>query len=48
MLSVKQADIKYHFKVFSMTQPGIEPRSPRPLANTKSSMVVRSLVSLQE
>ena len=22
------------FKVFGMTRPGIEPRSPRPLANT--------------
>ena len=27
--------IKYHFfKVFGMTRPGIEPWSPRPLANT--------------
>ena len=34
MLSVKQGNIKYYFWVFGMTQPGIEPRSPRPLANT--------------
>ena len=33
--SVKQGGIKNHFfKVFSMTWPGIEPRSPGPLANT--------------
>ena len=32
MLSVKQGGIKYHFWVFGMTQPGIEPWSPRPLA----------------
>ena len=34
MLSVKQAIIEYHFWVFGMTRPGIEPRSPGPLANT--------------
>ena len=34
LLSVKQGGIKYHLKVFGMTRPGIEPRSPRPLANT--------------
>ena len=35
MLIVKQGGIKYHFfKVFGMTRPGIEPRSPRPLGNT--------------
>ena len=34
MLSVKQGGIKYHFWVFGMTRPGIEPRSPGPLANT--------------
>ena len=34
MLSVKQGGIKYHFWVFSMTRPEIEPRSPGPLANT--------------
>ena len=33
MQSVKQGGIKYHFGVFGMTQPGIEPRSPGPLAN---------------
>ena len=34
MLSVKQGGIKYHFWVFGMTRPGIERRSPGPLANT--------------
>ena len=34
MLSVKQGGIKYHFGVFSMTRPEIEPRSAEPLANT--------------
>ena len=34
MLSVKQGGIKYHFWAFGMTRPGIEPRSPGPLANT--------------
>ena len=35
MLSIKQGGIKYHFWVFSMTRPGIEPRSPGLLANTQ-------------
>ena len=34
MLSVKQRGIKYHFWVFGMTRPGIEPKSPGPLTNT--------------
>ena len=36
MLSVKQGDIKYlfFFWLSGMTRLGIEPRSPRPLANT--------------
>ena len=34
MLSVKQGGVKYHFQVFGMIRPGIEPRSPRPLVNT--------------
>ena len=34
MLSVKQGGIKYHFWVFGMTPPGVETRSPGPLANT--------------
>ena len=34
MLSVKQGAIKYHFLFFDMTQPGIEPWSLGPLANT--------------
>ena len=36
MLSVMQGGIKYHFWVFCMTRPGIEPRCPGPLANTLS------------
>ena len=32
MLCAKQAGVKYHFWLFGMTQPGIEPRSPGPLA----------------
>ena len=31
MLSVRQGDIKYHFLVFGMTRPEIEPQSPVPL-----------------
>ena len=34
MLRVKQGFIKFHFLVFDMTQPGIEPRSAGPLANS--------------
>ena len=34
MLFVKQDGIKYHFWVFGKAQPGIEPRSLEPLANT--------------
>ena len=33
MLTVKQGGIKYHFLSLGMTRLGIEPRSPRPLAN---------------
>ena len=32
MLSVKQGGIKYHFLVFGMNRPGIEPQSLGPLA----------------
>ena len=39
MLSVKQGGIKYHFWVFGMTRPGIEPRSPGPLANTLTAII---------
>ena len=47
MLSVKQGRIKYHFfKVFGMTRPGIEPRSPGPLANTLSTRPMSRLLSL--
>ena len=42
LLSVKQGGIKYHFKVIGMTRPGIEPRSPGPLANT---LLTRSITS---
>ena len=34
MLIVNQEGIKYHFWVFGMTRPGIEPRSLGPLMNT--------------
>ena len=34
MLGVQEGGIKYHLWVFGMTRPGIEPRSPEPLANT--------------
>ena len=34
MLSVKQGGSRTIFWVFGMTQPGIEPQSPGPLANT--------------
>ena len=44
MLSVKQGGIKYQFKVFGMTRPGIEPWSPRPLANTLFSRLINYLV----
>ena len=40
MLSVKQGSIKYHFWVFGMTRPGIEPRSPGPLVNTLTLMPI--------
>ena len=33
-MSAKQGGIKYHFRVFGMTEPGIEPRSFRPSSNT--------------
>ena len=36
-MNVNQGGIKYHFWVFGMTQPRIEPRSPGPLANTLST-----------
>ena len=42
MLSVKQGGIKYHFWVFGMTRPGIEPRSPGPLANTLTATILKS------
>ena len=43
-LSVNQGGIKYHFWVFGMTRPGIEPRSPGPLANT---LLIRLMARLK-
>ena len=45
MLSVKQGDIKYHFWVFDMTWPQIEPQSYRPLVNTLTIMPMRRFVT---
>ena len=45
MLSVKQGSIKYHFWVFGMTRPGIEPRSTGPLANTLTIMKMSGIIS---
>ena len=43
MLSVKQDSIKYHILwVFGMTRPGIEPRSPGPLAYT---LIIRPIMN---
>ena len=47
MLSVKQGGINYHFLVFGMTRPGIEPRSPRPLANTLLIQITCRNISLK-
>ena len=38
MLSAKQAGIKYRFLSFGITRPGIESRSPVPLASTLTIM----------
>ena len=40
MLSIKQGGIKYHLWDFDLTQPGIEPPSPRPLVNTGTMMPI--------
>ena len=40
VLSAKQGGIKYHFWVFGMTPPGIEPRSTRLLANALTIMPI--------
>ena len=46
MLSVKQGGMKYHFRVFGMTPPGIELRSPGPLANISlQSEIVTSIAT---
>ena len=44
MLSVKQGGIKYHFRVFGMARSRIEPKSPRPLANTLTIMPMAWLI----
>ena len=50
MLSVKQGGIEYpffflfFFWVFGMTWPGIEPRSPGPLANTLTIMPMSGIL----
>ena len=44
MLSVKQGGIKYHFWVFGITRPGIEPRSPEPLASTLTILPMARLL----
>ena len=36
MLSVKPSDIKYHFWVFGMAQPGIEPQSSQTIGKLSS------------
>ena len=55
MLNVKQGGIKYHFWVFGMTRPGIEPRSPGSFSpnwgskkrNKKESMICLTAKSSQ-
>ena len=42
MLRVKQGGIKYHFSVFGLTRPEIEPRSPGPLVNTLTTTPMSS------
>ena len=44
-LSVEQGGIKYIFWVFGMTRPGIELRSPWPLANTLTIMPMSGIPS---
>ena len=47
MQSAKQGSIKYHFLVFGMTRPRIEPRSRGPLVNTQLiRQMVQFLISL--
>ena len=49
LLIIKQDSIKYHFWVFGMNRPDIEPRSPGPLANTLLiSLVKVKLVTVVE
>ena len=42
LYGAKQGSIKYHFWVFGMTQPGIEPWSPGALVNT---LLIRPMAS---
>ena len=46
--AIKQGGIKYHFWVFGMTQPGIEPWSLGPLVNTRTEMVRKKLMATDE
>ena len=43
LLSVMQVGIKYHFWVFGMTRPEIEPRSSGSLANTLTIMPISGI-----
>ena len=45
MLSVKQVGIKYHFWVFGMTRPGIEPCSTGPLLIRQKLLTYAKLVT---
>ena len=45
MLSVKQGSIKYHFLSLWYDSTGIEPRSPGPLANTLTIMLMSGICS---
>ena len=44
MLSVKEGGISYHFWVFGMTWPVVEPWSPGPLSNT---LLIRPMVEYE-
>ena len=48
MLSFKQVGINNHFWFFCMTWPGIEPRSPGPLANTLTIMSKSGVVATEK
>ena len=48
MLSVKLGGIKYHFGVFGITRPGIEPRSPGSFANTLTIMPMSTEIDINK